>query len=32
MHTISDDFECPPDLMTEYGDIARARDNDMGPD
>ena len=32
MHTISDDFECPPDPMTEYGDIARACDNDMGPD
>ena len=32
IHTIVDDFECPPDPMTEYGDIARSRDNDMGPD
>ena len=32
IHTILDDFECPPDPMTEYGDIKRSRDNDMGPD
>ena len=32
LNTILDDFECPPDPMTEYGDIARSRDNDMGPD
>ena len=32
IHTILDDFECPPDPMTGYGDIARSRDNDMGPD
>ena len=30
--TILDDFECPPDPVTEYGDIARSRDNDNGPD
>ena len=29
MQTILDDFECPPEPMTEYGDIARSRDNDM---
>ena len=28
IHTILDEFECPPDPMTEYGDIARSRDND----
>ena len=32
IHTILDYFECPPDPMTEYGDITRSRDNDMGPD
>ena len=32
IHIILDDFECPQDPMTEYGDIARSRDNDMGPD
>ena len=32
MHTILDDFECPPDPMTENGEIARSRDNNMGPD
>ena len=32
IHTILDDFECPPDPMIEYGDIARSRDNDMKPD
>ena len=32
IHTILDDFECPADPMTEYGDITRSRDNDMGPD
>ena len=32
IHTILDDFECPPDPMTEYEDIARSRVNDMGPD
>ena len=32
IHTILDDFECPPDPMTEYGDITRSRNNDMGPD
>ena len=32
IHTILDDFECPPDPMTEYGDITRPRNNDMGPD
>ena len=31
IHIILDDFEYPPDPMTEYGDIARSRDNDMGP-
>ena len=29
IQTILDDFECPPEPMTEYGDIARSRDNDM---
>ena len=32
IHTKLDDFECPPDPMTEYGVITRLRDNDMGPD
>ena len=32
IHTILDDFEFPPDPMTEYGDIARSCDNEMGPD
>ena len=32
IHTILDDFECPPDPMTEYGDITRSRDNNKGPD
>ena len=31
-HTLLDDFECPPDPMTEYGDITRSRNIDMGPD
>ena len=32
IHTISDGFECPPDPMSEYRDITRSRNNDMGPD
>ena len=32
IYTIFDDFEFPPDPLTEYGDIARSRDNDIGPD
>ena len=32
IHTLLDDFECPAESMTEYGDITRSRDNDMGPD
>ena len=32
IHTILDDFECLPDPMTEYEDITKSRNSDMGPD